>query len=151
MPVLFGLKRRKAIRITTISFVFLLIVFVCIHFYTHIIVRPLEGLNSTPLPGEWPMFRRDLEHSGSTSPSSLLPQGKMKWVFETADIIRSSPALTDTAIFIGSDDGHLYALDATTGSKLWDINTGDKITSSPAVNGTTVYIGSHDGNLYAIE
>ncbi len=59
--------------------------------------------------------------------------------------------MVDSTIYLGSEDGRLYAVDATTGEKLWDIFLGGKITSSPAVADGTVYIGSHDGNLYAIE
>ena len=66
-------------------------------------------------------------------------------------MVRSSPALVDTTIYVGSEDGCLYALDAETGEKLWDIITQGKITSSPAVTDGAVYIGSHDGNLYAVE
>jgi len=73
------------------------------------------------------------------------------WIFTAGDNIRSSPALGDDALYLGCDDGRLYAVDATTGQKLWDFPTGDKITSSPALVGDTIYVGSHDGKLYAIE
>lgn len=76
---------------------------------------------------------------------------EIQWVFETGDIIRSSPALTGSAVIVGSQDGYLYSVDINTGEKLWGIKTEDKITSSPAVSDLTVYVGSHDGNLYAIE
>ena len=59
--------------------------------------------------------------------------------------------MVDTTIYVGSEDGWLYAVDAATSEKLWDFITGDKITSSPAVANGMVYIGSHDGNLYAIK
>ena len=59
--------------------------------------------------------------------------------------------MVDTTVYVGSEDGRLYAVDAATGKKLWDIITGGRITSSPAVADGTVYIGSYDGNLYAIK
>ncbi|GAG42972.1 unnamed protein product [marine sediment metagenome] len=73
------------------------------------------------------------------------------WQFETGGPIRSSAAVADGYIYVGSGDGRLYALDVVTGEKLWDFLTEDEITSSPAIANGTVYIGSHDGNLYAIE
>ena len=76
---------------------------------------------------------------------------EVRWEFETGGIVRSSPAIAGSAIFVGSEDGKLYAIDAATGEKLWDFPTGDKITASPAVVNGVVYISSHDGNLYAIE
>jgi outer membrane protein assembly factor BamB len=62
----------------------------------------------------------------------------------------SSPALSDTAVYVGSDDGRLYAIDIATGQELWNFPTGDRITSSPAYANGTVYVGSYDGKLYAI-
>jgi outer membrane protein assembly factor BamB len=63
----------------------------------------------------------------------------------------SSPAVTDKAVYFGSHDGHLYALDRATGVKLWDAITGNRITSSPAVANGMVYVGSEDGTLYAFD
>ncbi len=80
-----------------------------------------------------------------------LQSQQQRWEFEAEDTIRSSPAVVDTTVYVGSEDGRLYAVDAATGEKLWDILTGGKITSSPAVADGTVYVGSHDGNLYAIK
>jgi outer membrane protein assembly factor BamB len=80
-----------------------------------------------------------------------LQSHEVSWEFETGGLVRSSPAVAGSTVFVGSEDGKLYAVDAATGEKLWDFLTGDKITSSPAVVNGVVYVGSHDGNLYAIE
>ncbi len=76
---------------------------------------------------------------------------KVRWEFKTGGTVRSTPAVSGSAVFVGSEDGRLYAVDATSGTKLWDFPTGGKITSSPAVANGVVYVGSHDGKLYAIE
>lgn len=76
---------------------------------------------------------------------------KVIWTFNAEDVILSSPAITDKAVFVGGQDGHIYAIDRATGEKLWDSVTGDKISSSPAVVNGTVYIGSHDGKMYAFD
>jgi outer membrane protein assembly factor BamB len=75
----------------------------------------------------------------------------VRWEFATGGAVRSSPAVAGSVVFVGSEDGRLYAVDAASGAKLWDFLTGDKITSSPAVVNGVVYVGSHDGNVYAIE
>ena len=54
------------------------------------------------------------------------------------------------AVYVGSGDGKIYALDATTGVLLWEFQTGSVVHSVPAVAGGTVYIGSDDGNVYAL-
>ena len=76
---------------------------------------------------------------------------KINWKFPASDWILSSPAVTSTAIYFGSNDGRIYALDRTTGVKLWDYLTGDKVTSSPAVVDGRVFVGSEDGRLYAFD
>jgi outer membrane protein assembly factor BamB len=73
------------------------------------------------------------------------------WSLATKDVVTSSPAVTDKAVFAGSQDGSLYAVDRATGEKLWEIPTGGQITSSPALVDGVVYVGSHDGKLYAIK
>ena len=39
----------------------------------------------------------------------------MLWSFETGDVIRSTPTVTGGAVYFGSNDNHVYALDAQTG------------------------------------
>lgn len=73
------------------------------------------------------------------------------WTFATSDIVSSSPAVTDKAVFFGSQDNRFYAVDRATGNELWDITTGGQITSSPAIANGVIYVGSHDGKLYAIQ
>jgi outer membrane protein assembly factor BamB len=74
---------------------------------------------------------------------------KPQWTFKAGNTIVSSPAVVGTTIYVGGQDGKLYALDRATGEKLWESSTGDEITSSPAVANGMVYVGSHDGKLYA--
>jgi eukaryotic-like serine/threonine-protein kinase len=54
-------------------------------------------------------------------------------------------------LYVGSDDGYLYALDATTGVLKWKYATGGAIRSSPTLYNGTVYVGSGDGYFYALD
>lgn len=67
--------------------------------------------------------------------------------------IDSSPAIgSDGTIYIGSDDGRLYAINSN-GTLKWQYTTGtgNYIDTSPAISSDgTIYIGSVDNNLYAI-
>ncbi len=67
------------------------------------------------------------------------------------DVYLSSPAVADGAVFFGSGDGHLYAVDAATGALRWKFRTGNVVHASPAVADGTVFVGSWDGKLYAID
>jgi outer membrane protein assembly factor BamB len=53
-------------------------------------------------------------------------------------------------VFVGSGDGRVYALDASTGVLVWSYATGGAVESSPAVVGSVVYVGSGDGRVYAL-
>lgn len=53
-------------------------------------------------------------------------------------------------IYIGSDDGNIYAINAANGTVRWKYGTGGKVQSSPAVVNGILYAGSQDGYLYAI-
>jgi outer membrane protein assembly factor BamB len=88
--------------------------------------------------------------------------GQARWSFPTDAHIYGSPALGSgpqgetSAIFIGSADGSVYALDPS-GRLLWRYDTGDPIRSSPVVGrkprggGQIVYVGSSNGKLYALD
>lgn len=74
-----------------------------------------------------------------------------KWAFQTKGYVESSPAVVDGIIYIGSDDGNVYAIDAHSGKKKWAFPTGGSVVSSPVVVNGIVYVGSDDGNVYAID
>ena len=51
---------------------------------------------------------------------------------------------------MGSYDDKVYALNASTGTKLWSYTTRGVVFSSPAFVNGVVYVGSGDSNLYAL-
>ncbi|TDW97623.1 outer membrane protein assembly factor BamB family protein [Dinghuibacter silviterrae] len=57
---------------------------------------------------------------------------------------------TNLSVFVGSDDGYVYAIDAATGLQRWKFATGGAIDHGPTVSNGTVFVGSTDGYLYAI-
>lgn len=125
---LFRSKCRRAIKAITISLVSLIAlvsaVYAGLYYFTDIVSKPPQGVNSSSLPGEWAMFRHDLSRSGTADSSGILPQGKLKWVFSTGAPIHSSPAVADGTVYVGSRDFKLYALDAATGAKRWEYKVG---------------------------
>ncbi|WP_131770692.1 PQQ-binding-like beta-propeller repeat protein [Candidatus Protofrankia californiensis] len=76
--------------------------------------------------------------------------GPRPWVFTTGEEVYSSPAVEAGVVYIGSNDRHLYAIDAVTGLERWRYQTGDAVTSSPAVADGTVYVGCNDTYLHAV-
>ena len=101
--------------------------------------------------------------------------GALKWKFQTAgerrfagkhlhgtqplaeimpdpfDCYLSSPVVSNGAVYFGSGDGNVYAIDAVSGALKWKFKTGDVVHASPAVADGTVFIGSWDSYFYAID
>ncbi|WP_087019216.1 PQQ-binding-like beta-propeller repeat protein [Thaumasiovibrio subtropicus] len=78
----------------------------------------------------------------------ILPANYAPWAF---DFTKSSPVVDGQFIYVGSADGHLYAIHKTTGSLRWRFKTEGMIRSTAAVNQQHVYITSWDGSIYALE
>jgi outer membrane protein assembly factor BamB len=96
------------------------------------------------------MFRNDLVHSGVYAAPGVLRLHGVKWTFHTGGEVTSSPAIVNGVVYVGSNDGKLYAIDQQTGSEKWHFTTQARIPSSPAVANGLVYFGSYDGNFYAV-
>jgi outer membrane protein assembly factor BamB len=110
----------------------------------------LLGLVALPLASaEWPMYHSDASHSGVGAGNSTVSSALL-WKHGTANQIWSSPAVVGDFVYIGSSDGSVYALNASTGSTVWTFATGGEVRSSPAVVGGTVYFGSMDDKVYAL-
>jgi outer membrane protein assembly factor BamB len=78
----------------------------------------------------------------------LLPSTEM--MPDPFDLFTSSPVVVDGVVYIGSGDGHVYALGAADGVLRWKFRTGDVVHATPAVANGVVYVGSWDRYLYAL-
>jgi len=109
----------------------------------------IEKTPSLSNDSPWPMFHRDLRHTGK-SPYPGTRIGALKWRFKTDGQVVSSPAIAaDGTVYVGSEDNYFYAINRD-GSLKWRYKTGGIIRSSPAIaSDGTVYVGSFDGKLYA--
>ncbi len=77
------------------------------------------------------------------------------WSTQTSEnnleILYSSPAIADGRLFIGSNAGNFYCLDASTGATLWSVQTGRQIVCSPAVADGKVFFGcGGKGTIYCV-
>ncbi len=90
----------------------------------------------------------DNQHDSGVSNQPWLP-------FATGGPVRSTPTVgADGTIYVGSDDGHLYAINPGDGTQKWKYPASGSIgavRSQPAIgNGGVIYFGSDDGKLYAV-
>jgi outer membrane protein assembly factor BamB len=105
------------------------------------------NLNVAAAP--WPTFHQNNRHTG-LSPFIGPSEPSLKWRFLTGAGILSSPAVAFGTIYVGSDDGSLYAIDRE-GELEWKFTTGGPIETSPAIGPRgVIYVGSSDGYLYAV-
>ena len=101
--------------------------------------------------------------------------GQLKWKFQTAgerrfaaahlhgllpehdtmpdpwDCYLSSPVVWNGAVYFGSGDGNVYALDAPSGALKWKFATGNVVHASPAIADGTLFVGSWDSFFYALD
>ena len=73
------------------------------------------------------------------------------WGFESGDLYTSSPTWAAGTLYVGSGDGHVYAVDPKSGSVRWRFATDGRVRSSPAVADGRLFAGSADGTLYALD
>lgn len=66
--------------------------------------------------------------------------GTERWRFTAPAGEVYSPTLTASRAYVGSEDGKLYAVSLTSGSKIWEVNRAFPVRSKPAVDG--------DGKVY---
>jgi len=73
--------------------------------------------------------------------------GKIAWSFRTGDYVYGSPAVakvpgTPATVYIGSENGRLYALHASDGHERWHADVGGPIPGTASVIGNTVFSSS---------
>ena len=113
-------------------------------------------VNTVSMTDKWPMFCGDSARSGYST-NTTGPTGNVAkiWNYTTGNglfkAVRSSPAVVDGVVYVGSNDGFVYALDAFNGVQIWNYSTGASVSSSPAVVDGVVYVGSYDDNVYALD
>jgi len=63
----------------------------------------------------------------------------------------SSPVIYNGAVYVGSGDSTIYAIEAKTGKKIWAYKTNGIVHASPVIRDNVVYTGSFDGSMYALD
>lgn len=120
-------------------------------------VAPLNGNQSTPVTDNGTVF---FGTNGAVYAMNA-SDGSIKWTYPTAAALANPdvahpgffdcPAtVADGKVYIGNDDGKLYAFDENTGALAWQVTTGGIVRSAPVVSDGVIYFGSGDSKLYAI-
>ncbi|MBU3003407.1 outer membrane protein assembly factor BamB family protein [Paraglaciecola arctica] len=77
---------------------------------------------------------------------------KLKWTFAFPDAtrVRAQPTVTDNMVYIGSQAGIIYALDANTGCVHWEYQAKAEVRGAIFVQNDLLLFGDLEGNAYAI-
>ena len=78
-------------------------------------------------------------------------QVKAKWVFSADANVISTPAVLNSLVVFGNQNGEVMALSLKDGKKKWTYKTGGAVFSSPAVQKGKVVFGSGDGYVYCLD
>ena len=62
----------------------------------------------------------------------------------------TAPAVAGGVVYVGADDGRLYALNAEDGALRWSRQTGGSLLSAPVVGDGRVYFGVNTGHVSAV-
>jgi outer membrane protein assembly factor BamB len=120
----------------------------------------IAGLAGSASPSDWPMFRRDLVHSGWTSDEGA-GEDDVAWSYSITPpdpdepLIWSSPVVADSRVYFTGRDGYFYCLTLNHGVLVWrrPIGSGDPLTSTPAISNGKAYFlsGPTDRVLYCYD
>ena len=86
-----------------------------------------------------------------------VPRLKLKWAFGFPGATRAQaqPTLMGGQLFVGSQSGKVYALDAQTGCTHWVFDAGFSVRSAITIaasgDGWSAYFGDQHGNAYAVD
>ncbi len=103
--------------------------------------------------GDWPQLQHDARRSGYTE-ERLEPPFRVAWTrnFQPERVAGFvQPVISRGAVFVGTEFGNFYALDAATGRELWKFAAGSPIMHTAACAGDRVFFAALDGAVYALE
>ena len=129
---------------------------------TPVSVEPAEtaGPTQTPVPPEPSATPVPIEPTSTPVPTNtpvptatpLPPEpGTVIWRLDTGDWVNAKPLIADDTVYIGSQNGLLYALHFATGKRIWSYDTGSAIYGGAATGGGVVTVADLDGVIHAVD
>jgi outer membrane protein assembly factor BamB len=107
--------------------------------------------NAPSSSDDWTMFRHNPIHTACTTGNGTANSAKLLWIHETWGAVRSSPAVANGCVLIGSKDSRVFCLNASNGELFWNCSIVNQVNSSPAVYNNFIYACSYDGNIYCLD
>lgn len=94
--------------------------------------------------------------------AASLPKLQLKWAFGYVDTValKAQPIVFGHRVFVASDQGQVYSLDAKTGCTYWTFKAQSAVGATPSVGpykkpsgktGYAVFVGDRAANVYALD
>jgi len=84
--------------------------------------------------------------------AALSSAGRTNWETPVGARVLSPPAVTDSHVYAGTEEGYLVAVGRDSGSERWRFEEPSAAVSAPPVVADgTVYFGAQDSRLYAVD
>lgn len=122
--------------------------------------RPIVDALSGPHWNGWGVDASQRRFQPSTmaqlAPDDV-PRLKLKWAFGYPNAVRAfaQPTIVAGRLFVGSQNGTVYSLDANSGCTYWEFNAGKPVRSAVIVgqraDGWSAYFGDFGANVYAVD
>jgi polyvinyl alcohol dehydrogenase (cytochrome) len=124
---------------------------------------PIRDLTSTPSWNGWSpdlATTRFQRAKAADLSAAKVERLQLKWAFglPAASSVYGQPTIVDGRVFVSSDSGYVYSLDAKTGCVYWSFEAGvgirSAITIGPTKPGSTKYaafFGDVRGTIYSID
>jgi outer membrane protein assembly factor BamB len=106
---------------------------------------------AAPAPAHAALFRGNARRTGVAAGAAPRQAPRLRWSFPTGDRVVASPVQAGGTLYVGSDDHHVYAIDATSGRQRWAYRSGGPVASTPAVADGRVHVASADGRFHAVD
>lgn len=125
---------------------------------------PLKQAAQRPAWNGWGVDTRNTRYQSAAAAglaAADMPQLKLKWAFGLPNSTSSygQPAMVFGRVYVGTDTGYIYALDADSGCVHWSFNAGRAVRTAMTVgpvkvrgsSGYALFFGDRQANVYAID
>jgi eukaryotic-like serine/threonine-protein kinase len=115
------------------------------------VLYPAHEAFSAGFPLKFPLFHRNSHdwtqfRLGPDNNAVIGGSLETSWRVETGGQISASPTISDGVLYIGNNNGTLYAIDQQTGVPFWTFRARNPLMSAPIVYGDLVIVGEGDAD-----
>lgn len=124
---------------------------------------PSADFSKLPLSNGWgldPGNTRFQPAAQAGLPAASIPKLKLKWAFGFPGVLQAygQPAVAAGRVYVGTDTGVVYAIDAKTGCYQWAVGADASVRTGIVIgrseftdSGSLLYFGDIRGNVYAAD